>query len=282
MLDLSCSDTQRLTMPEVQLTMRAHTSSVVTRNQGVDLIKGGAIILVVLGHAIQAHVDRFDNNLLFRLIYSFHMPLFMILSGWFACPEQPRKLKRTSIRLVLPVVSWYLVGYLLHRQYRTIALSDFILDWVKSPDAGLWFLWVLFLCHLWLLVAWVIARWLCVWSYVICAGLLCAVPFSEMGLKMAKWYFPYFALGYLVALHWDIYAKYVRTATILSLLLFSLAFPHWQRGSAGYLTMKLHLAGHQLGTRSLSRGSPEDGASGRWRALGADLSGVVAAPRRSA
>jgi fucose 4-O-acetylase-like acetyltransferase len=248
MPSLSSRAPQRLTLPEPQLSLRAQgtTSRALPRNLCLDVIKGGTILLVVLGHAIQSHVNQFDHNVFFRLIYSFHMPLFMILSGWVARPERPRKLTKTSIRLVLPVVSWYFIGYFLHGQYHTIALSAFVLEWVKSPDVGLWFLWVLFLCHLWLTVAWLISRWLGMWSYFICAGLLCAVPFSEMGMKMVRWDFPFVALGYVVALHWDICAKYARHAAIVGFLLFSLAFPHWQRTSAGYPSVPLHFAGAQL------------------------------------
>jgi fucose 4-O-acetylase-like acetyltransferase len=41
------------------------------RDSRIDAIKGGTILLVVLGHAIQSHVRGFDNNLLFRIIYPF-------------------------------------------------------------------------------------------------------------------------------------------------------------------------------------------------------------------
>lgn len=53
-----------------------------------DIIKGIAIILVVLGHCIQFG-SAFSTNLLFFkssifiAIYSFHMPLFMLISGYF-------------------------------------------------------------------------------------------------------------------------------------------------------------------------------------------------------
>lgn len=45
----------------------------------IDVLKGFAILLVVLGHAIYETYS--ENNIVFRMIYSFHMPLFMFLSG---------------------------------------------------------------------------------------------------------------------------------------------------------------------------------------------------------
>ncbi len=51
----------------------------------LDILKGIAIFLVVWGHSIQylspSQLDYY-NNIVFRFIYSFHMPLFMIVSGY--------------------------------------------------------------------------------------------------------------------------------------------------------------------------------------------------------
>lgn len=49
----------------------------------VDRMKGLAIFLVVMGHVYYFAFDR-SASLVFRLISSFHMPLFMFLSG-FVC-----------------------------------------------------------------------------------------------------------------------------------------------------------------------------------------------------
>lgn len=56
-----------------------------TRIIWADSLKGWLILLVILGHAIQSTLakDCFDNHL-WNLIYSFHMPAFMAVSGWFA------------------------------------------------------------------------------------------------------------------------------------------------------------------------------------------------------
>lgn len=49
-----------------------------------DLIKAFAIFLVILGHCIQKMDPSWQQNLVQRFIYSFHMPLFMFISGYFA------------------------------------------------------------------------------------------------------------------------------------------------------------------------------------------------------
>lgn len=59
------------------------------RNEKIDVLRGWAIILVVFGHCMEyasGHeffsVNGIYNNLIFKVIYSFHMPLFACISGW--------------------------------------------------------------------------------------------------------------------------------------------------------------------------------------------------------
>ena len=51
-----------------------------------DTLKGILIVLVVLGHSIQASMMKLDENFLndylWNLIYSFHMPAFIAISGF--------------------------------------------------------------------------------------------------------------------------------------------------------------------------------------------------------
>ena len=49
------------------------------RNKQVDIIRGVAILLVVLEHALGTSDNFFAN-----IILSFHMPVFFILSGYLA------------------------------------------------------------------------------------------------------------------------------------------------------------------------------------------------------
>lgn len=55
------------------------------RNLRLDGVKLLLIVLVVVGHCIEP--TRYDNPVcgcLYSIIYSFHMPLFVFLSGYFA------------------------------------------------------------------------------------------------------------------------------------------------------------------------------------------------------
>lgn len=58
------------------------------RNIYIDVVKGIAIILVVYGHCIEYYSKEYiyDNffysDIVHKIIYSFHMPLFMVISGY--------------------------------------------------------------------------------------------------------------------------------------------------------------------------------------------------------
>ncbi|MCF0184022.1 MAG: acyltransferase family protein [Bacteroidaceae bacterium] len=50
-----------------------------------DSLKGWLMILVIIGHAIQTVLGTgCDTDHTWNLIYSFHMPAFMAVSGWLA------------------------------------------------------------------------------------------------------------------------------------------------------------------------------------------------------
>ncbi len=61
------------------------------RNEYLDYLKGLLISLVVLGHTIQVSKTNFDDSFLFRVIYSFHMPFFFLVSGYLAFSQLEKK-----------------------------------------------------------------------------------------------------------------------------------------------------------------------------------------------
>lgn len=91
------------------------------RNPYPDILKGMAILLVILGHCIQFGSGSayeagafFQSNSLFIWIYSFHMPLFMILAGYFAAGSLQRYtgiecIVRRIRSLVIPIFTWSVV-----------------------------------------------------------------------------------------------------------------------------------------------------------------------------
>lgn len=106
----------------------------------LDYMKAFAIFLVVLGHLIDG-VDSPENG--FRtFIYSLHMPLFFIVSGFLSSK------KRLSLH---DLSTWYmhktklLIPFFIFSLGNILILNrtwDGFLVWNKF---GLWFLWTLFL-----------------------------------------------------------------------------------------------------------------------------------------
>lgn len=111
----------------------------------LDSLKGIAIILVVIGHIIQYCISPtcFDDNHVFRYIYSFHMPFFMILSGFTVRShfngwnEIFKSIWKRAINLLLPFFSWALISYCF---FNGASIGEILLQ----PDKGLWFLYTLF------------------------------------------------------------------------------------------------------------------------------------------
>lgn len=77
----------------------------------LDFIKGIAIILVVIGHVISqvwnTSPEVYENTPIFRFCYSFHMPLFVFISGWISrltMKINPRWLLRRIRRIGIPYI----------------------------------------------------------------------------------------------------------------------------------------------------------------------------------
>lgn len=108
------------------------------RLQYIDRLKGLAIILVVMGHVFG--FSQPDDGII-AFIYTFHMPLFMFLSGLVAVPPKPRKLLVKWRRFLVP---FFVVG-LSFAFYRGFTVAGFFRDGSKC---GYWYLWVLAIFYL--------------------------------------------------------------------------------------------------------------------------------------
>lgn len=118
-----------------------------------DLLKLFAVLLVIVGHIISQYDDKGYNHPINVWIYSFHMSLFMFMSGIFFDYTLKRKFKDViqskSILLLLPLFTWSIVNFILND-----LLITPIQDWGKAiwhylvglgPLHGLWYLKCLFI-----------------------------------------------------------------------------------------------------------------------------------------
>lgn len=119
------------------------------RNISFDLLKLFAIYLVLWGHCVQ-ELRSYDNNrdLVYLIIYSFHMPLFMMVSGYFSLSSLDlplgRFMKKKAVQLLLPCVTWGLIVYIVREKLDSPMFSS---DNFEYAINAFWFLKSLFMCY---------------------------------------------------------------------------------------------------------------------------------------
>lgn len=231
------------------------------RDGFLDCLKGLAILTVVIGHTAQGATPDFDDYWPFRVIYAFHMPMFMFVSGMTAAFffqrqtfRQPGNetaihpfatdLAKKAQRLLIPYVTWAVVSYALQPSADFVS---YIAKFIRSPDYGLWFLLALFYCSIGLTGSafLVIAfrryyrgrttipwdnRWVQTAAIVLASYLVSVVSRwipNGLGLYMGQMYFPYFIAGlvYQIALSRGL----PRLVRPLPYLIFLALVPFWYR-----------------------------------------------------
>ena len=130
------------------------------RRIDIDIAKGIGILLVVFGHSISPVMG--SNSLLnaiYTVIYSFHMPLFFFVSGYFSkkllsCDDKLKSIKDKAQRLLIPYVAWAAIYLVLRVSLGRFARFEYSLSdiWTialgNNPCGQMWFLYVLFVFSL--------------------------------------------------------------------------------------------------------------------------------------
>ncbi len=179
-----------------------------------DVLRGFAILLVVLGHCIQEGSGEqysaqalYFYDKLYQWIYSFHMPLFMMVSGYLTWnsmkkgktgQERWQLLRRRTIALLAPIFLWTLVDcvrtMIIHAMNGMEQPQNLLFWYVNNALNNLWFLWAVFWCFL---VAFIV-HYYCRDSIVLYAvGFLVmfAIP-DGLGLGAYKYMLPYFLVAF--------------------------------------------------------------------------------------
>ena len=123
----------------------------------LDAVRGWAIILVILGHTDISKM----NKEIFTWIYSFHIPLFFIISGMvFSIKEvkYTKFLKNKVITLLVPYIVFRIIEIMFGMIYSTMLGSSITYIDIRNRvvglflqsrgtvyESGLWFLTCLFL-----------------------------------------------------------------------------------------------------------------------------------------
>ena len=114
------------------------------RSQTVDAVKGVAAILVMIGHCIV--LNHMEDGLVYDMIKSVQMPLFMIVSGYLVLYAKEvntwsgliSQIKKRAAVCLVPFFVWTI---LLH----PFTIMESLGTVMFQLDKGLWFLMVLFL-----------------------------------------------------------------------------------------------------------------------------------------
>lgn len=174
-----------------------------------------AILLVCIGHAYPILETPIGGGYSLRgVIYSFHMPLFMLICGFFshsALKKTPAEfLKKKAVQLLLPTVTATILLILIGWCFN---LRDIISD-IKG---GVWFLRTLFVCYLiaYTFLQLKIPHWLAILS----SSVLCLV-IPGGGTLMINFLLLFFWTGFILRKYENIILEHIKLIIFFSLLAF--------------------------------------------------------------
>ena len=129
------------------------------RDPYIDLTRGLAVVLMIFGHCLQYGSGKeylanaeFYNNPVFAIIYSFHMPLFMVVSGLlFETTIRKYSFGENIVsrftKMLLPIICWTFLEYVIKTlcgQVEFVTLGIWAKTLIRTCLTSLWFLWAVF------------------------------------------------------------------------------------------------------------------------------------------
>ena len=171
-----------------------------TREYKYDNLKFLLIFLVVFGHLLESY----NPNILYVIIYMFHMPMFIYISGRFA-----KGSLKSIINKVYIYTIWQTIYFLF---YKYVLNQNITMNYIKTP---IWLLWYIFALITWELIMIIVnifkrkkAKHFKEINPLFCYGVLAAFFIAsimssfinDIGydycLSRIITFFPYFLIGY--------------------------------------------------------------------------------------
>lgn len=215
--------------------------STTTRDTYWDTIKALLIFLVVLGHVVQFFMYMSTGSMdfwrspIFKGIYIFHMPLFMLISGFFAAKSIAKHGKTAVLRylqrLALPCIGMGLIFLVLFLPKGTSVGN------IYEGCVNLWFLIVVFECVVfYTIMKWNQALWYKIVMFVlpIPFAIFCGSnPYASILFPHTyqfTYLWPFFVLGAFMSYH-NFSPQHINKRWIIFPILYITAFclfhPHW-------------------------------------------------------
>jgi fucose 4-O-acetylase-like acetyltransferase len=212
------------------------------RIKWIDACKGFTIILVVMGHVADGYLNAglflpYKSILTYSrcLVYSFHMPLFFVLSGitfYIAYVEKNRKNKFIYqivnliwIYFIFSIIQWCFQKLFNGSVNNSYSLYDLILIPIK-PIALYWYLYVLIFLYM---ISYKIVgnkiRNITIFLITICVSLFAAFyKFNNTGfpLRLILYFFAFFWMGIIIISNLDVCKN--RCIVTISLMITIISF----------------------------------------------------------
>lgn len=207
------------------------------RNEIFDGIKALAIWLVVFNHCIQS-LSGLDwwNDGVFRFIYSFFMPLFFVVSGFFFASSMKLTWKqfllKKSLTLLLPCFVWGIIASI----FRFQSWTTFAQDVFFPAHWPFWFFKGLFLVQL---VAYASMRLAMAkgggqLKQLIFAILISLTIYAMPYMGVPRVMMPMFWIGYIMKMYYESYKLYHRIIGIVALVVFAGLYYFWDERAMYY------------------------------------------------
>lgn len=201
----------------------------------IKIATGIAILLVVIGHLASRGQEGIDIYVKIKaLIYKFHMPLFLFLSGYISAytykeittfSEYKMHVRKKFIRLfpayLLLSLIFFLGKYLLGSGTSLLNGVKSILLHPSSGNSGfLWYIYVLFLYNLILpLLMKAVKSYF--WIFFILSVSVSFITFPDLfSLNFFFWYLPFFIAGCFSSIRMEKYRIYLSKIGIPALVMF--------------------------------------------------------------
>lgn len=189
-----------------------------SRNQTVDILRGIAMLMVVLGHTMTGCTVNSWDSILFNVIWTLQMPLFILISGYvtrysksvLSFKSYGKFVWKRTLAYLLPWVVWtFVIRGIIFQQHGYLDIKNL----PYHMDSGYWFLFTVWTISMIFGFSQLISEKICLnknkfvriavlaISYVLGMGILGGIG-RVMGLsfcciKLTLYYMPFYFIGYL-------------------------------------------------------------------------------------